>query len=64
MMNGAILDNLISQSGDKQNPCRTDINSLKQSWQKKKKKKYQSKGCLKKKNETKTKQNKRKSKKK
>ena len=52
-MNGAILDILISQSGDKQNPCRTDINSLKQSWQKKKKKKYQSKGCLKKKNETK-----------
>ena len=64
MMNGAILDILISQSGDKQNPCRTDINSLKQRWQKKKKKKYQSKGCLKKKNETKTKQNKRKSKKK
>ena len=36
MMNGAILDILISQSGDKQNPCRTDINSLKQSRQKKK----------------------------
>ena len=64
MMNGAILDILISQSGDKQNPCRTDINSLKQSWQKKKKKKYQSKNWHKKKKETKKKKNKRKSKKK
>ena len=64
MMNGAILDILISQSGDKQNPCRTDINSLKQSWQKKKKKKKKSKSKHKKKNEKKKKQNKRKSKKK
>lgn len=66
MMNGAILDILISQSGDKQNPCRTDINSLKQSWQKKKKKSIKAKAVLKRKmkqKQNKTKEKVRKSKK-